>query len=300
MSAPLRVSVIIPVHNGAAVLGGCLAALERQSFPRAAFEVIVVDNGSTDDLAPLRRLFPAVRWLAEPAAGSYAARNTGLRQAAGEILAFTDADCLPDPAWIERGVAALAAGDATIIGGEVPWIDPAGRGLNSYEILETHMFGLSDIRQLIAERGFAITANLLTTRGAFERVGEFDASLKSAGDREWVQRAVARGETLRYAGDAIVRHPRRSTREAFFRKQRRLVGGRMALLRRSRPSAGAVLRDLRQVSLLDPRVYRVAFGDPRPRGLGPRLHLVGVVLLVSLVTTGEKIRLLLGGRPGRG
>ena len=197
-------------------------------------------------------------------------------------------------------MAALAAGPATIIGCEVPWIDPVGRGLNPYEILETIMFGLADIRQLIEERGFAITANLFTTRAVFARVGAFDAGLKSAGDREWVLQAVAQGEVLRYAGDAIVRHPRRSSAEAFFRKQRRLIGGRLAVLRRGHPPRRAILAHLREVSLLDPRVYRVAFGDRRARGFGPRLRLVGVLLLVSLFTTGEKLRLLLGGCPGRG
>jgi len=296
----LRLSVIIPVHNGAAALSACLAALDGQSFPRGDFEVIVVDNGSTDDLAPLRRLFPGVRWLQESAAGSYAARNTGLRQAGGPLLAFTDADCVPDAGWLERGVAALTAGPATIIGGEVPSIDPVGRDLNSYEMLETVMFGLGSIRRLIEERGFAITANLFTSRAVFDRVGEFDADLKSAGDREWVRRAVAKGERLGYAGDAIVRHPRRSTRAEFFRKQRRLVGGRMMILRRGRPGLGAVLADLRLVSLLDPRVYRVAFGDPRAKGPARRIRFVAVVLGVSLFTTGEKLRLLLGGKPGRG
>jgi glycosyltransferase involved in cell wall biosynthesis len=295
-----RISVIIPVHNGAAALRQCLAALEAQAWPRGEFEVIVVDNGSTDDLAATRRLFPGVVWLEEAAPGSYAARNRGLRQAAGEIIAFTDADCLPDPAWLGQGVAALAEGKATIVGGEVPWLDPIGRPLNAYEILETIMFGLADIRQLIEQRGFAITANLFTYRAAFARVGDFDADLKSAGDREWVLRAVARGEVLRYAGGAIVRHPRRSTREEFYRKQRRLVGGRMMLLRRSRPTLRAVLGDLRLASLLDPRFYRVAWGDPRARGFGRRIHFVGVALLVSLFTTGEKLRLLLGGKPGRG
>jgi glycosyltransferase involved in cell wall biosynthesis len=295
-----RVSVIIPVHNGAHSLGACLGALEGQTLARADFEVIVVDNGSSDDLAPVQALFPAVHWLREGVVGSYAARNTGLRHARGEFLAFTDADCVPEAAWLERGVAALAAGPGTVIGGEVPFLNPVGRELNSYELLETVMFGLGDIRRLIEERGFAITANLFTSRAVFGRVGEFDAQLKSAGDREWVLRAVAKGEILRYGGDVIVRHPRRSTRAAFFRKQRRLVGGRMDLLRRSRPSLGAVLHDLRLVSLLDPRVYVVAFGDPRPKGLGRRIRFAGVVLLVSLFTTAEKLRLLLGGKPGRG
>jgi len=295
-----RVSVIIPVRNSAAALKTCLAALEAQSFPRRDFEIIVVDNGSTDDIASVRSGFPDVIWLEDPGTGSYSARNRGLRRAAGSVVAFTDADCIPDAAWLSEGLSVLAGKGATIVGGEVPWLDPEGRGLNAYEILETIMFALGSIRQLIDERGFAITANLLAYREVFDRVGGFDAALKSAGDREWVLRAVARGEVLKYAGGAIVRHPRRSTRRDFLRKQRRLVGGRMQLLRRSRPSLRAVLADLRKVSLLDPRVYKVAFGDPRATGVRRRLNLIGVLLLVSLVTTAEKLRIICGGEPARG
>jgi glycosyltransferase involved in cell wall biosynthesis len=293
-----RVSVIIPVRDAAAALRLCLAALQRQDFPAEDFEILVVDNGSNDELPSVRRSFPAVRWLEEGGAGSYAARNQGLRHAAGAIIAFTDADCVPDPAWLREGVAALAAGGATIVGGEVPYLEPAGRALNAYEILETIMFGLGSVRQLIAERGFAITANLFAARGVFDRVGEFDPGFKSAGDREWVHRAVARGERLGYAGAAIVRHPRRSTRAAFYRKQRRLVGGHLTLLRREHPGPVAVLDHLRKVSLLDPRVYRVAFREPRARGF--RLRFAATVLAVSMVTTAEKLRLLLGGSPARG
>jgi glycosyltransferase involved in cell wall biosynthesis len=298
MNPPPRVSVIIPVRNDAASLRLCLAALQRQDYPADDFEVLVVDNGSADDLPSLRRAYPAVRWLEEGGTGSYAARNRGLRHAAGEIIAFTDADCVPDPAWLREGVAALAAGNATIIGGEVPFLDPVGRELNAYEILETIMFVLGSVQRLIAERGFAITANLFAPRAVFARVGEFDPAFKSAGDREWVHRAVARGERLRYSAAAIVRHPRRSTRAAFYRKQRRLVGGHLTLLRREHPGLGAVLAYLRMVSPLDSRVYRVAFREPRARHF--RLRFAATVLAVSVVTTGEKIRLLLGGSPARG
>jgi glycosyltransferase involved in cell wall biosynthesis len=299
MSAPPAVSVIIPVRNDPDSLGRCLDALRAQTFPAGDFEVIVVDNASTQDLGGVRRGHPEARWFRDEGSGSYSARNAGIREARGSVIAFTDADCIPDPRWLETGVAALGSG-AGVVGGELVWLDPVGRGLNSWEILETVMFALGSIRQLIEERGFAITANLFTRREAFDRVGMFDDKLRSAGDREWVQRAVAGGLALRYCGEAIVRHPRRSTARDFLRKQRRLVGGRLDLLRRSKPGPAEILADLRKISLLDGRLYRVIFGDPRAKGMNRRMRLFGAGVLVAVVTTAEKLRILCGGSPSRG
>jgi len=297
---PPRVSVVIAVRNSAPSLRICLEALRNQTYPRESFEVIVVDNDSTDDIASVQRQFPEVRWFRDGGAGWPSARNHGIRQARGEIFASTDGDCVPDASWLERGVAALAAGNGTIVGGEVPLIDPVGRALNPYEILETVMFQMASIQQLIQERGFAIGANLMADRAAFARTGYFDPTLKSGGDKVWIHQAVAQGEVLRYVPDMIVRHPRRSTFADFIRKQRRLVGGRMMLLKRSRPTIGQILADLRKASLLDGRLYHVVCRDPRAAGLGPRLRLVAAGLLVSAITTAEKIRVLLGGEPTRG
>src|ERR1700722_437712 len=105
-----RGSVVIAVRNSAPSLEICLEALRKQTYPREAFEVIVVDNDSTDDIAGVQRRFPEVRWFRDGGAGWPAARNHGLRQARGEIFASTDGDCVPDPQWLERGVAAFDAG----------------------------------------------------------------------------------------------------------------------------------------------------------------------------------------------
>ncbi len=300
--APARpfVSVVIAMRNSAPTLPLLLDSLRRQTYPREAYEVIVVDSDSTDDVAGVLRRFPEVLWFKDSGPGWPSARNAGIRQSRGEIFASTDGDCVPDPDWLERGVAAFASTGGTIIGGEVPMLDPVGRDLNSWEILETVMFQMTNIKRLIDERGFAIGANFMTRRAIFDRTAYFDQALKSGGDKVWIHQAVAKGEILRYAPDMIVRHPRRSTFEEFIRKQRRLVGGRMLLLKRSRPTLGQILADLRKVSLLDGQVYRVVFGDPRARGFGPRLRLVAAGFLVSVITTLEKIRLWCGGETTRG
>ena len=94
-------SVIVPVYNGADTLPRCLQALQAQTFPVDRFEIIVVDDGSTDGSAEVARSFgaPVVSQLN---AGPAAARNHGAKMARGDVLLFTDADCAPDPDWIER------------------------------------------------------------------------------------------------------------------------------------------------------------------------------------------------------
>jgi len=101
------VSVVIPAYNASQTIGECLAALAEQTVPRARYEVIVVDDGSTDDTAVLATSFGA-RVLRQANMGPAAARNRGVDAARGEVILFTDADCAPAPHWIEQMLAPLA------------------------------------------------------------------------------------------------------------------------------------------------------------------------------------------------
>jgi glycosyltransferase involved in cell wall biosynthesis len=98
------VSVIVPMYNAERTLAACLDGLTAQDHPRDAHEILLVDNGSTDASASIARRYPGITLLAEPRPGAYAARNHGLRQARGDVIAFTDPDCVPDPSWI-RAIA---------------------------------------------------------------------------------------------------------------------------------------------------------------------------------------------------
>jgi len=106
-------SVIVPAYNAQDTLGSCLAALQAQSLPRDRYEVIVVDDGSTDRTADIARQYGA-RLLHQPNAGPAAARNRGAQAARGEILLFTDADCSPARDWIERMTEPFR--DAEVVG----------------------------------------------------------------------------------------------------------------------------------------------------------------------------------------
>src|SRR4051794_2931850 len=111
MDTPPRASIIIPVRDDSARLQTCLEALDRQSLA-GALEILVVDNGSSDDPEAVVRGFPRARLLHEAEPSSYAARNLGVREASGAIFAFTDSDCIPASDWIERGVAAIEQAEA--------------------------------------------------------------------------------------------------------------------------------------------------------------------------------------------
>jgi glycosyltransferase involved in cell wall biosynthesis len=95
------VSVIIPVYNDVERLVLCLEALGKQTYARDRFEVVVVDNGSTSTIRPVVEAFPYCVAAFEAQPGSYAARNRGIAVSRGEIVCFTDADCVPSEGWIE-------------------------------------------------------------------------------------------------------------------------------------------------------------------------------------------------------
>ena len=95
------VSVVIPAHNEERYLGACLEAIQRQRYPRTRFEVIVVDNASTDATPEIARQFGALV-VTEPRMGIGRARQRGAKAARGEILASTDADTIVPPDWLER------------------------------------------------------------------------------------------------------------------------------------------------------------------------------------------------------
>ena len=98
-----KYSVIVPAYNAAGTIAKCLEALENQSIPKKDYEVIVVDDGSTDNTPGVVKQFP-VQYVGQKNQGPAVARNKGAREAKGEIILFTDADCVPQHAWLEEMV----------------------------------------------------------------------------------------------------------------------------------------------------------------------------------------------------
>ena len=230
--SPVYVSVIVPVYNDPAGVETLVEALLAQSYPRDAFEVIIADNGSTDEtpgvIARCRKRHPdLVHPVVESQVrSSYAARNRGIRVAKGDILAFTDADCLPVPHWIEAGVASLQEESAACGGGRIEFTYLLERP-NVYEYYDS---ARKLNQQAYVERsGFAATANFFARRELFKRYGLFRHDLVSGGDYEFGRRVTGQAEKMIYIPDAVVRHPARSTFAAVYRKSKRVALGERQL-----------------------------------------------------------------------
>lgn len=199
------VSVIIPVFNDSERLKQCLQRLYVQSYPYSEYEIIVVDNNSTENIYSVCQQFPNVQYIQEPKQGSYAARNQGLAIAKGEIIAFTDSDCLPEIDWITQGVKALSSSDAAIVAGHIEfYFSKAKPSIAEYVDSVIHLK-----QQRYAKEGFAATANLFTFAWVFKQFGSFP-DVQSLGDQQWGKWVSSEGYDVIYSADAVVHHPARS------------------------------------------------------------------------------------------
>jgi glycosyltransferase involved in cell wall biosynthesis len=161
VAAEPAVSVIIPARDAAETIAGALGGLSRQDL-RLPFEVIVVDDASTDETAAIvKRSSLDARLLRGDGSGAGGARNIGAAAAEAPLLAFTDADCAPQPGWLRAGLAALSNGADLVQGAVEP--DPTAR-----------MRPFDRTVRVTEERGFYETANLLVRRDLFERLGGFE------------------------------------------------------------------------------------------------------------------------------
>lgn len=243
--ASVSVSVLIPVHGDRGLIDLTLDALDRQETQHR-FEVLVIDNGDNGDLIRrLGRRDRAPRVLTESQPGSYAARNTGVAAATGDVLAFTDADCLPRPDWLEQGVSALEdAGPSTFVGGAITLVPARPGRLNLAEVWQIG----HDLRQdWYVRDGWAATANLFVRASDLHRVGPFNASLRSGGDKEWGTRATGAGVRGVFSDAAAIEHPTRPTMAELMVKRHRVSRGSvdLALARGVPVHVGGTLRALR-------------------------------------------------------
>lgn len=205
------VSVIVPVREHVAGVRELISRLGRQTLSAGSFELVIGGDGAVPELLEEIASGGWVSVVHGPCMTSYAARNRAARQAQGQILAFCDSDCLPEPSWLEEGLAALR--HAEVVAGEVTFVPPAEPTV--WSLLTADMF-LDQERNVLLGRG--VTANLFVRREIFERVGGFDDTLPSGGDYDFVRRCVATGARLTYQPRAVVRHPTLDRRHDFLRK----------------------------------------------------------------------------------
>jgi O-antigen biosynthesis protein len=226
LSATPKVSVIVCSYNGAKTLDRCLASLRQVEYPD--YEVILVDDGSTDNTREIAAKHPWVRAIHQENKGLSAARNIGAEAATGEIIAYTDSDCMADPEWLYFLVGTLLGGEYAGVGG--PNISPPAENWVQACVAAapggpSHVL-LTDV---IAEH--IPGCNMAFYKWAFDKIGGFDTEYRKAGDDvDFCWRLQQEGQIIAFSPAAIVWHYRRFTLSAF-RKQQEGYGEAESLLR---------------------------------------------------------------------
>lgn len=278
------VTVVVPHYNDYVRLDRCLTALAAQDFT-GSYEIVVADNASPDPARVAAAVAGRARIVVARDKGAGPARNAGVAAARGRRLAFTDADCLPEPGWLAAGIAALAP--ETIVGGRMTVL--AGSPRSGAEAFET-VFAF-DNAAYVRDKGFTVTANLFAARDLFDRVGPFRTGVSE--DVEWCWRARAAGVRLVYAAGAVVGHPARRDWPELAAKWRRLAHETYLLDRERGKSAAWVVARAWATLLETPRalvrVARSPLLTPGERGAA-----AGVLIRLRLLRFALGHRLALG------
>lgn len=286
------VTVILPVYNDQQGAERCLRALCRQAWPMSRLQVVVVDNVSDPPLRIEEKLPFSLRVITCLTPGSYAARNAGVELATGDVIAFTDADCVPECHWLEKSVGALVDGGGKIIvSGDVVMSLPAQPTAVALYQWATGFQQKENVQQ----RGFGVTANLACFKSEFNQVGPFDEKFLSGGDTEWCWRALARGYQLNYVADAVVCTSPRTSVRAAIRQARRVAAGRLAL-RKHNLTQGGVAGLERHRDLL--AAVRWLFSTDKIL-CRDRPRVLGVAALIKLFSWIEVLRIRAGGNAER-
>lgn len=210
-----RVSVIVCTRNGGHTLPACLDSITRLDYPD--FEVIVVDDGSTDDIAAIVARHPGVRCIRQDPRGLGVARNTGAAAAGGEILAYTDDDCVVDPSWLIHLTRAFDRPEIGAAGG--PNIPPAPVN-RSQACVTASPGGPAHVLLTDTTAEHIPGCNMAIRRSAFDDVGGFLPGYHEAGDDvDFCWRLLEKGFVIAFSAAAMVWHNRRSTVRAFLRQQ---------------------------------------------------------------------------------
>lgn len=280
-----NVSVIVPVYETWHLIPSLVECLQRQTVSGDKFEVILVDNGSSSVNASSMPSNYLLLRCEKP--GSYCARNRGVAQSRGAILAFTDSDCLPEPNWLRNLVEGISESELRAGAVEIFTSATGPTLIERYDQIK----GIP--QSLYVSRGYAATANLAVPAELFRSLGGFDEGRYSGGDAEFCRRALRFGARLTYVADAVVNHPARNSWLEVVTKARRVKGGQI----KSGPFSRRLLWLLR--TLLPPVVEWKRIMMCKKGSALDRACALAIEAALWFVRLGETIRLLFGGNPER-
>ncbi len=303
-----KVSVVVASYNGARTLKSCLDSLQRLNHPD--YEVILVDDGSTDETPELARAYPKIRYLRQDNYGLSVARNTGIRAASGEIVAFTDSDCRADEDWLRYLVGDLLNSDWVGCGG--PNLLPPEDSCVAAAVLVSPG-GPAHVMLNDREAEHIPGCNMAFYKWALDEIAGFDPVFRKAGDDVDVcWRLQEHGYKIGFSPAGFVWHYRRSTIKAYL-KQQAGYGEAEALLARKHPEyfnfvGGGIWRgriytaSKFAVTLQAPVIYHGLFGSaffqqlytPQPASLlmlctSLEYHVLAVLPLLVLSASFEML-----------
>ena len=290
------VSIIVPAYNAEKTIKQLLVSIQELHYPRDLIEVIVVDNNSTDSTKSIVKQYSVTLLEENEIQSSYAARNIGISNATGGILAFTDADCIVHSDWLINAIELL--NECDIVGGCVEVTTS-----NHPNITETYDriagFSKQGSQEMYVATGWCGTGNLIAKRKVFDAVGLFNRYLISGGDGEWGLRATQYGFKLRYCEKAIVYHPARKSFRALLKKQVRVGYGAGQRYSMAKPhwkmsyrlplawilEIARLLMWVRWVSIIVLRSYH-----KKEIGLRDLVKLAPIILLFGIATSYGRIK----------
>lgn len=225
--ANVDISVVIPVYNDPEGIATTLRSLVNQSISEDRYEIICIDNRSTDQTPKVLKnyasAYPKVVSSEKEydIQSSYAARNTGVQTASGDVIAFLDSNMVVESDYIEK-VTERMSFETDYLGCNVELFVPENEDswIAKYDLKTAF-----PIEKYITDQSFCPTCSLVVRRKVFADIGGFDNRFKSAGDSEFGNRAAEAGYELEYTADITVQHPVRSDLRSLLKKEIRVGHG---------------------------------------------------------------------------
>lgn len=262
-----QVTFIIPCYNEVNYISGCVHSIYNQSCDKDIYEIIVVDNGSTDGTQDVAASLGA-KVITNSRRGASASRNLGARYARGVFLAFVDADCILDPLWLNKLSAYFV--DPEVVATAAPAIPPLS-GISWVESAWSKLFVLPAVRGLngVSTVSNLASSNLLIDRKHFELSGGFDENLLSCEDYDLSQRLSSYGNLLLDANIHVFHLRESKTMMELIKRE--IVRGRYSL--RCFTKNGYSLREL-------------------PSAVIPLINLILSVYIITTIMLGKHLPIL--------
>lgn len=287
------VSVICPVYNNEVGIERTLETVTTQTYPDDRYEVLTVDNASTDDTREVIRSFigsdssPVTLFEERKIQSSYAARNRGIRHANGEYLLFIDADMTVESDWIESIIRSMKSNAVRYMGCRVDFQLPPAPPTIAARYNSALGF---PVESYLRNRHFVPTCCLSITRDVIDQIGLFDDTLKSGGDCEFGLRAHEAGIEQFYDDSIVVYHPVRTSLRALVKKKVRTTHGHEDLARKY-PNRFPLRSPLHPKNFLPPRptIFRDRVRNWDSFSWGELMCFYGILYLQKLVATFTRV-----------